>query len=173
MTMTLVNTVTIGAGGAAVVVFADIPQTGTDLILQVSSRDSSGSTQYAYLNFSGSGANFSSRDWYGTGSVAGTGTRSDNIIQGMSNLASTANTFNNATLYIPNYSTTGVKLFQFDSVIENNGTVANQRILAGRCTDTGAITSLSLATEFGSTFVQGSAFSLYTITKGSGGATVA
>lgn len=167
MTMKLVSTVTVGAGGASSIQFTSIPQTGTDLLLLVSGR-STNTSQAFEIRFNGSSASLSDRYLYGSGSAAASGT--DSAIYGYATQSTdTASTFGNVQIYVPNYAGSTNKSLSVDSVTENNATAALQVLTAGLWANTAAITSLSLS---GFTFAQYTTASLYTITKGSGGATV-
>jgi hypothetical protein len=170
--MTLVSTVTVGAGGAANIEFTGIPQTGTDLILLVSSRVTAAtvaSDLYFYINNSNVGA---VRWLQGTGS----NTRSNNytntfdVWAGTNGASSASNTFSNAKYYFPNYTSTTNKIFTIDNVTENNIAEAYATIAAGSFATSSAITSLKIADG---TYAQYTVASLYTVTKGSGGATIA
>ena len=103
---------------------------------------------------------------------AGSYTITDNFVFDTIGNTATANTFNSTTFYIPNYAGSTNKSFSFDQVNENNTTAANQVLGSVLWSNTAAITSISL-TSPGYNFVQYSTASLYGITKGSGGATVA
>lgn len=174
ITLSLVSTVTVGAGGAASIDFTGIPQTGTDLLLTVAVRgaDTDG---WVRIN-SDSGTNYSTRELRGNGTSAASASLTSQTAMSLRNAVNpttwTANTFSNATLYIPNYTGSLAKSGSVDFVTENNATAANMGIIANLWTGTAAITSLSLYMT-GLNWVQYSTASLYTITKGSGGATVA
>jgi hypothetical protein len=175
MTMKLIQTINVGSGGVSSVSFTSIPQTFTDLLLVVSARISTTTGSVwgdSALQFNGSSSGYSGRYLYGaTGSGVGVGTEGTsayNIVRIQSN-DGTANTFSNTNINILNYASSAPKLVSYDSVSENNGTSSIQTIAAELWSDTAAITSLGMST---SNFAQYSSFSLYGITKGSGGATV-
>ena len=167
MTMTLVSTVTVGAGGAAALEFTSIPQTATDLFLVASFRmTDSGGYFGIQLNLVGSGATDRKR-LRGSGSTVA----SASIASFMTNAAAqTSNTFASHQFYIPNYAGSAAKSVSVDSVTENNATESYQDLLA-LTYGTSAVTGLSINLS-GGTLAQYSTASLYTITKGSGGATV-
>lgn len=177
MTMTLISTVTVGAGGAGGIDFTSIPQTYTDLMLVFSSRVSGSGFNNLYVTVNDiATSSYSTRFLDGTGSGVSSSNASPStaLFAGNSPSSSdTGNTFGSLSVYLPNYASTSAnKAFSFDSVTENNATAAYQRIGAGLLSSTNAIVKISLATS-GSSFVQYSTASLYGITKGSGGATVA
>jgi hypothetical protein len=169
MTISLVSTVTVGAGGAASMAFTSIPQTATDLYLVVSSR-ANGSGDFLNMTLNGSTASFSGRYLGKNGGSAFSGT---NVIIGFTNPPSyTGSTFASSDVYISNYAGSTNKSFSTNSVQENNSATHWMFLNAGLWSNTAAITSLSVTLTGTDNFVQYSTASLYTITKGSGGATV-
>lgn len=154
----------------ASVTFNNIPQTGyTDLKVVMSARsDQAGSVgQDVYVRFNGdSGANYSFRRLYGTGSSAASDAVSSSSTAGRigrctSNDA-TANTFASTEFYIPNYTSSTAKSISGDAVDETNATGAIAQLTATIWTGTAAITSMQLFPFSGGTnFVAGSTFSLY------------
>lgn len=176
MSMLLVETVTVGSGGASSIEFSSIPQTGTDLLLIVSARSSSTGTNAFAFKVNSSATGYSDRTFRGNGSIVTAGNSGVStyfwtgyVIPGNTE---TSNTFGNAQLYIPNYTSSTAKSISFDGVGENNGSTAFATIASGNWTGTSAITSIQILAESTITFAQYSTASLYTITKGSGGATV-
>lgn len=174
MTMKLISTVTVGAGGASSIDFTGIPANGTDLLILCSICNTSGyATDFLKFRLNGDTANnYSYRTFYGNGSsiTNDASTATNYAYAGEINSdGSTANTFGNAAIYIPNYAGSSAKSYSSDAVTENNATAAKQWVLAGKWSGTAAITSLSI---IASSISQYSTASLYTITKGSGGATV-
>ena len=171
--MTLVSTVTVGAGGASQIDFSSVPQTGTDLIVHLSGRntvDANSNGAIVYLRPNGSSSNGSSRMLVGTGTTSISETDT-NIYGRMVPSDYTSNTFSVTTFYIANYAGSTNKSISTDAVNENNATATRTQIIASLWSSTSAITSISLVPA-GGTFAQYSVASLYTVTKGSGGATV-
>lgn len=177
MTMQLISTVTVGAGGVGTIDFIDIPQTYDDLYLLFSIRANTAGADtqlVAYMNnFTYPDTLVSFRTLQGNGSVASSNAA---LSPGFMRVAlvpsnaDTANTFGSVQISIPNYRGTSAKSISSDSVGENNGTTAYQNLWAGIWNRTNAITRLFF--ETGTEYSVGSTFSLYGITKGSGGATV-
>lgn len=171
MTMTLVSSIQVGAGGAASIEFTGIPQTGTDLVVMMSAR--SGSTSnVVYLQFNNdtTETNYTYRYVLGNGASASSFTANNSPAAVYTPSSATASTFANTQIYVPNYTGSTAKSASIDGVTENNATTALQEIRATVWTGTAAVTSLKLIGA--GNFVQYSQASLYTITKGSGGATV-
>lgn len=145
---------------AASVTFDNLPTSGyTDLKVVISARYSGSPADGQYIAFNGSTANFSGRYLIGDGSAASSGVlaRYAGTIGGT---ASTANTFNNTEIYIPNYRSSANKSFSVDNVSENNATLAYANLIAGLWSNTAAITSIELTPATGN-FVANSTFSLY------------
>jgi hypothetical protein len=143
----LIQTVTVGAGGAASIEFTDIPQDGVDLVLLVSARNSdSGTSDNLNLTFNSSSANLSRITLYGTGSASASQSGSDGaIIGGITSNGATANTFGNTELRISNYAGATNKSWSSDAVSENNGALVRTSITAGLWSQTTAISSISVA----------------------------
>jgi hypothetical protein len=167
-TFELIASSIVGSGGATSIDFTSIPATYTDLLLKVSVRQDSSDTAKAIvfrLN-NDSGSNYSARMIYGTGSGAASATTTTTSIfyWYSSDASATASTFNNAEVYIPDYTSSNQKSLSFDSVSENNGTLAYANLTAGLWTGTSAINRITLTPFTGATnFVQYSTAYLYGI----------
>lgn len=164
-----IQTITVGAGGAANIEFTSIPQTYTDLYLTFSLRLTGSYTAQQYgvnLSLNGSTSNFSGRQLYassGTSVASGTTTNNLDTVPGAS---VTVNTFGNAALYITNYtSSSSAKSFSLDIVSENNSSTNNWLgLVAGLWNPStqAAITSITLTPQ-ASNLAQYSSASLYGI----------
>ena len=162
-TYTAIATVTVGSGGAANIEFTSIPATYTDLTILWSVR--AGADWGMTLQFNSSTTNRSMRLLYGTGAAAGSVTNTNFLIYGgQNNSSATASTFNNGSIYIPNYAGSNNKSFSADAVGENNATTAYSGLHAGLWSDTSAITSIKLVAE-AANFVQYSTATLYGISN--------
>ena len=170
MTMTLIETKTLGAAAASIE-FTSIPQTFTDLVLVSSARNDSATLTSVGLEmrFNGATANRSNRGLGGQGSTTFSFTSTVQLAGIYANLPSTSNTFGNSVCYIPNYSGATPKSSSVDCVNENNATEATQIVLAQLWNDTAAITSIFIQGEVGGNLVAGSTFSLFGLTKCSDG----
>jgi len=147
--------ITLGSGGT-------IPQTYTDLKIVLSVRtDRAASVDDTIIHFNTSGANFTNRYLLGDGSGTSGGSNSYYILT--NGATSTASTFSNHEVYIPNYTGSNYKSFSVDSVSENNATAAYALLTAGLWSQTAAITSISLIPTYGPNFVTNSTFYLYGI----------
>jgi len=150
------------ASPVASVTFSFIPQGYTDLIIYYSARTNRGTVNaYPAVQFNGSGTSYSQRELYAIGSGAFSSNAS--IIQPYANGGgATANTFGNASIYIPNYTSANYKSVSVDAVSENNATEGHQQLLAGLWSNTAAITSIAILAGDGSTSIStNSTFTLY------------
>ena len=165
-----IASVTVGSGGVASITFSSIPADYTDLVVKYSLRstanDSGGSTPIdVRLTFNGSSSGYSERMIYGTGSSAASAATSGSYINWagtQTNNSQTASTFANNEMYIPNYAGSNNKSVSVDGVQENNATAAASRLTAILWGNTSAITSLTLAPDYGN-FAQYSTAVLYGI----------
>lgn len=163
-TFTKIASVSVGSGGVASITFSSIPSTYTDLVVLVSCRSSQSGAfaDYGTIVFNGSSSTFSYKDVYGNGSSAASTGGSVNTIFVYQGNAATASTFGNASIYIPNYTSSNNKSFSIDTVVENNGTTGYDALTAGLWSTASAITSVGLAPASG-TWLEYSTFTLYGI----------
>jgi hypothetical protein len=151
-TYTLIASSTVGAGGASSVTFSSIPSTYTDLCLKISAR--SETTTFALnLTVNGSSSGYSERLLYGEGTFTYSANTSGSLINWLdlqNSSASTANTFSNCDVYIPNYAGSNFKSFSGDTVTEDNAISGNSLYLnAALWSNTAAITSITLTAGSG------------------------
>jgi hypothetical protein len=162
-TYTLINSNTVGSGGAASVTFSSIPATYTDLLVVASARSSvDGDT--IYLRFNSNTSSYSARQLFGSGASASSNTpgETDIGICGYTT-TTTASTFGNLSVYVPNYASSNNKSWSCDSVQEANVTsTVYSNLVAGRWANTAAITAFTMGAKTGS-FNQYSTFYLYGI----------
>lgn len=163
--MQLIESITVGSGGAASIEFTSIPQDGTDLVVLLSERTTSGSynsADFIYFNSDADSTTQSGKMLLGNGSSVSSPSWSYSIRSASG--GATANTFGNAKIYIANYSGSTQKSFSVDSVGENNSTSSDQAIHAGLWPYTAAITAVKIGSLSGN-FVEHSTASLYKITS--------
>jgi len=139
VTHKLIETVTVGSGGAASIAFTSIPQTYTDLLIVLSVQNTAGAVDI-FGKFNTLTTGFTNRYIYGDGSSAVSGSGSIGYFGAASSSSST--TFGNTAIYIPNYAGSTNKSFSSDSVTENNITLAYSFFVAGLWSNTSAITSI-------------------------------
>jgi hypothetical protein len=156
-----IQTVTVGAGGAATIDFTSIPQTFTDLKVVYSIRTSyAGTVEQLNLSLNTLTTNFSGRYIQGSGSAVFGGTLARYAGNAVGANA-TASVFGNTELYIPNYTSANNKSFSIDFVTENNATAADAGLIAGLWSNTAAITGITLTPASGGTIQQYSTATLY------------
>lgn len=170
--LTLIDTITVGSGGAASLDFTSIPATYTDLILKVSARCSttgyySGYQQAMYARFNSSSTNYSHKWLQGEGSGSINSGTNSYFTAGTSYAPIgtidpsdwTANTFSNVETYFSNYSSSQNKSYSSEGVAESNG-FGSQIYFTGLWSSTAAINAISLTLASGN-FVQYSTAYLY------------
>ena len=164
--MQLVSTITLSSSSTNSMQFTAIPQTGKHLLLLVSARSTTAATQInlgLYINdiFT---FTYQNRRLRGDGSSATsaeqTGARPfDYPVFPGNNVLS--NTFGLTDFLIPNYTSSGAKALNIDSVIENNTSSAEALLIAGLLNGVGAVTKLELVDPSGGLFAAGTMASLY------------
>ena len=166
-TYTKIATVTVGSGGAATMAFSSIPSTYTDLVVKTSIRTSRGTfaADLIRVDFNGSSTSQSSKLLEGSSSTASSFALSTTQVIAGTTSVSTANTFSNGEIYIPNYAGSTNKSISADSVAENNSATGPLYLAAGLWSNTAAITSIAINKTDGTNFVSGSSFYLYGIKK--------
>lgn len=166
-TYKLIETVTVGSGGAASIAFTSIPQTYTDLLIKASIRGLNAAVyQFALITFNGSTSGYSGRRLEGNGAsvTSYTGSSTSVALNFGAGANATASVFGNAEVYIPNYTASSYKAISSDIVGENNATTAYSVLAADLWSNSAAITSITITGD-GSNFVQYSSASLYGISN--------
>jgi hypothetical protein len=167
VTHKLIETITVGSGGAASIEFTSIPQTYTDLMLVYSARGARvAASEDLYIRFNGLSTNLSSRVVFGNGaSAASFSDASINYIGQLPANTATSSVFGNGSIYIPNYTSATAKSMSGDAVTENNATTAITALAAGLWNATSPITQINLYASVSGSFLQFSSASLYGISK--------
>jgi hypothetical protein len=157
-----IATTEVGSGGAATIDFSTILTSWTDLAILVSARSTS-SGDIFNLSFNGSTSSFSGIYLYYENTTANSGSLAR--YGGRVNTSSTtASTFSNTMIYIPNYAGSTNKSYSSDSVSENNAAAAPGSLIAGLWSNTAAINQITLTPSAGN-FAQYSTATLYGIKK--------
>ena len=166
MAMTLIETITVGSGGAASIEFTGIPQDGKDLKLLFSTRQDGFAHNQIMIQFnSDTNNNYSVLELTGSGTnvISASGTRNSARIKAASpGPSETANTFGSSSVLISNYATSGAKPLSSESVTENNSSQAFQSLGANSWAGPAVITTIT-CTGDGADFVEHSTASLYSI----------
>jgi hypothetical protein len=159
-------------GSQSSIDFTVIPGTYTDLCIKYSARtDRANQNSDIYLQFNGiTTATYSFKRIYGAGSGTGASDGLTNNASGgfagtACGASSTASTFGNSEIYIPNYAGSTAKSWSVDGVNENNATGVLDALYAGYWSGTAAITSITLKDYNAANFVQYSTATLYGISK--------
>jgi hypothetical protein len=166
-TMTLISSVTVGAGGASTIDFTSIPSTYTDLCLLYSIRSNrsdygdnmavrlngSSSSVYSYIRLVAYGG--STVGSFSGSSVASTVTA---VVTGNT---ATSSTFSNGQIYLPNYLSSSNKSASIDGVTENNAASVLTEMDAYLAAITSAVTQITLLPVSGTAFLQYSTAYLY------------
>jgi hypothetical protein len=171
-TFVKIASVTVGAGEAANIDFTSIPQTYTDLMVVHSMRGAnSGTISTVDVTFNNSTSGYNNRSTFGTstGVLSYVYTNLQYLWGGYyQGNGTTANTFGNGQIYIPNYAnSTLAKTILIDQVSESNSTAENSAFATtntGLWNNTSAITSVKLTNEYGN-WKQYSTATLYGIKK--------
>jgi len=161
-----IATVTVGSGGAANIEFTSIPQTYTDLSVMLSLRTNRNTdSDFVEVTVNSNSSNYTYRYVRGSGSATESYTETLAFweIHRANAATSTANTFGNINLYIPNYAGSTNKSAYYDGVNENNATTAYAYLGALLWSNTSAITSIKFEPGAGTTFNQYSTATLYGI----------
>jgi len=163
-----IASVTVGSGGASTIDFSSIPATYTDLVIKLSARvTGTGTSANIGLKFNNIGTSFSGLYLGGNGSSAVSGSPVTELtIWTATYNDSTANTFGNAEIYIPNYASANYKSVSTDGVAENNATDGRDAFTATLWSNTAAINQITLTPQVGpGDFMQYSTATLYGIKK--------
>lgn len=166
-TFSLIASSTLGSAQANIS-FSSIPSIYTDLCLKVSSRGASTGT-LVLVQFNSSSSGYQARWLDGDGSAASSGNNSStlqNLMAWTQSSSTTANTFGNFELYIPNYAGSNNKAVSSDYANENNATGGiAYGLLANLWSNSDAINSISLSISGGTNFAANSSAYLYGIVK--------
>ena len=153
---------------ASSVVFDNIPQGYTDLIIKSSARSSSSSwDDYLAVTFNGdTGSNYADMWLQGYNSTPGSGVNAASGVRLQAGFVngsgSTTSTFSNNELYISNYRSSSYKSISVDGVLENNSSSDYVvRLVANIWNSTSAITSITLTSQNAYNFIANSTFTLY------------
>jgi hypothetical protein len=148
---------------AASVEFTSIPATYTDLIVLVSCRlTRSVNGGQLNVNFNSSSSDLTGRYIYTNGSSITNGTNAG-LVALVPGSTTTANTFSNFQLYVPNYAGSNNKSWTSDFGSENNSTTGFTGMVAGLWSQTAAITAIKFVDSGAGNLEIDSSFYLYGI----------
>ena len=157
---------------AASVTFTAIPQTYTDLILKISARSTSTAGLDIYANLkiqfnSDTDNNYNGILLFANLGSPGSGSytsQSGNLFSYANGNVTTASTFSNMEIYIPNYTGSNQKGYSVDGVVENKASNGSVEFAAEQWTGTSAITTIDVVSLYG-LYTADSNFYLYGIKK--------
>lgn len=162
MAITLVQTVSVGSGGASSIAFTNIPQTGKDLFVLFSVSSTSGSNYNdLQMLLNGSGSFFNSSFIQSNGTSIFSGNDLFPSGRGIGYGSGESGYFTNGTIHLPNYAISGNKSYDVTSVFSASSTPGGN-VIAGLWSNTAAITSVEISYS-GNTLRQHSTASLYII----------
>lgn len=161
-----IATVSVTGATAANVEFTGIPGTYDDLIVLASLRSNRAAvSDWAYIAFNGSTANFSAIVLSGDGTTPISYNSFPRIFATATAANATASTFGNSLTYIPNYARSNNKSWSADLVAENNATEGYNDIANGLWSNTAVITSITMTPRVGTAWVTNSSATLYGIKR--------
>ena len=170
-TYTLIASNTLSSSAASVT-FSAIPNTFTDLVVRTSVRttyNSAAGDYYAWIRFNNNTSLIYTNTYmYGRAGSTASGRETETKFfddpYTITSAGSTANTFANNELYIPNYANSFAKPVSYDIATENNSTSIGIRAnAAGLFNDTTPITSITFLMPSTLEYAAGSSFFLYGI----------
>lgn len=157
-----ISTATIDVNGSSSIVFNNIPQTYSDLLIVTSLRSGSGSTKNISITLNGQTSGISSLYLYGDGQNASAGGTDGGRVIGYSAPTSATLSWTNNYAYIPDYTSSKEKNISIDAALEQNQSNNALILSAMTWTGTSAITSISLSIASG-LYAQHSTATLYGI----------
>ena len=165
-TYTLIASNTLSSSAASVT-FSAIPNTYTDLVLRISARtDSGGAISSGNIQMNSVTGTYSYTFVRGDGASASSGNDSASYsgwyLAAINGGTATSSSFSSHEFYLPNYAGSTAKPVGQFSATETNATTAYIFGVAGLCSSTAAVSSLTIATN-ANNFVSGSSFFLYGI----------
>ena len=163
MSMSLVQTVTIGAGGNTMIGFNNIPQVNGHLILVAALRGTNSTNNLSITLNNDTSTNYDYRLLQAAGSSQSTWstTNAGFFSQAMNDPAAPTAAFGSLRCIIPRYTSAIAKTALIDGVTAYNSTTNGPLgLVSARWNNSSAVTSLQIRPDSGS-FVQHSTASLY------------
>ena len=152
------------SGGAASITFNNIPQTFTDIKVELCGQNTTTSGA-CIIRFNSVTTGYSIRRLYGNGSSAVSDNYSEAYFLFTNSSDFGSSNFDASNMYIPNYTSANYKEVICDVSQPRNATNPVEAIIAGLWSNTQAITSISITPTAGN-IAQYSTITLYGITKG-------
>lgn len=170
-TRKLIQKITV-ASNTGSVNFVSIPQNYTDLVILTSTRRST-STIFGQVIFrlnDNSNSVYSVRYFMGDGATVASyvQTSTFGFIGNATGNSATTNTYGNAEIYIPNYSSSNQKIYSSSAVGENNASTVYMEYASGLIDETAPINKITLTTAGTGEIMAGSTFYLYGVSNADG-----
>ena len=169
-TYTLINS-NVLSSSAASVTFSSIPATYTDLVLKMSTRvNAAQGLDNLWITFNGVGGTSYSSTWlYAATTTPTSASQTNDAYIRLTNATpgdtAVANLFSNDEIYIPSYTANQNKPVSSFTAPEANNANNNVLVNAGLFGNTSAITSISITSQAGGSFMSTSSFYLYGISN--------
>lgn len=168
MTIQLVETVTVGSGGASSIQFNSIPQDAQDLFVSMSYRFTSNDQLFNITlnNTTSSRYSYKSIGQIGGSNFSGSGSSQSSLISYAQRALTTSETFSNSSIRIGNYSQglTTYSILQENVTVDGNAGNTTTLLITHDFLAYGAsISSIQMTSPSGN-FVEHSTASLYKIT---------
>lgn len=164
-TYVAIASATVGAGGASSIDIQNIPNTYNDLLLVLSLRGSTNAWNSHRLYFNNTNSNLSYVYLLGDGTNASASSGSGGYIGTIGGTNTTASTFSNTCVYIPNYVSSYNKSYAVENIAENNATTAYQAVVAGMWTSSAVINRITVVSDGAANWAQYSSATLYGISN--------
>ena len=152
------------SGGASSITFNNIPQTFTDIKVELSGQNTTTSGA-CIVRFNSVTTGYSIRRLLGNGSSASSDNFSEAYFLFTNSSDFGTSNYSASNMYVANYTSANFKQVICDVVQPRNATNGVQALIAGLWSNTQAITSISI-TPTGGNIAQYSTVTLYGITKG-------
>jgi len=160
-TMTLIQSVTVGAGGQGGISFTAIPNTYDDLFIRLSHRATTNTDVAMYIQFNGSSSNLTGQYLFGEGSnTRGAGTLAGYI---GTHAGNAAQRWCNTEVYISDYKSSNNKTFSSHNVTEQASSITYMNFTQGVWANSAVISSIDISA--GVSFGEYTIANLYGITR--------
>jgi len=147
-TLTKIASYTVTAAlGDNPISFNSIPQTYTDLVIQMSIRGAvTGGYDSLGMYFNGLQSNISNNSLFSTGTSVGAGRSTYRAMATLNTELNSPSVFSIVTITIPNYAGATFKQIMVENILETTGSVGYSQMISQLWSNTAAITAVSFDT---------------------------